>query len=113
MKAPSNKNSFRYFPADLFLVFGGPLLIAIPALLMGSLSSLNESTSKFLMVLAFLIALTGAGLLAWAKLPLYQSGIYFSFGPSPIPAPRRVYYYWGMGLSIIGCFFAGLLVLAQ
>jgi hypothetical protein len=59
---------------------------------------------------ALLVACVGAGLLFWAKLPLYRAGIYTSFGPAAIPATHRRFYYWGMGLAMGGCIIAGLLL---
>ena len=97
-------NSLRNFPADLFVVSGMPVLIG--ALFVGSVLE----HARIATVAALLVALVGAGLLFWAKLPLYRAGIYTSFGPLAIPAARRPFYYWGIGLALGGCALTAILI---
>ena len=107
MKTSSNKNnSLRNFPADMFVLSGLPIFVV--ALLCGDLFYFAARKPELFALLFLGIASVGASLIFWAKLPLYRAGIYFSFGPTAIPASHRKFYYWGLGLWAIGCFFAFL-----
>ena len=108
MKTSSSNNSWRNFPADLFVVSGIPLLGTI--LITSELFSLAGGQPRFFVIGALLVATLGACLLFWAKLPLYRKGIYCSFGPSAMPESRQGFYYWGIGLALSGCLLAGILI---
>jgi hypothetical protein len=108
MKKPTNKNSLRNFPPDMLVVSGIPLFAAI--LLTSVFFNLAASYPRFTVETALLVAMIGAGLLFWAKLPLYRAGIYLSFGPRAIPESHRILYYWGIGLVLSGCLAVAMLI---
>src|ERR1700677_442381 len=102
MNASSNKkNSLKNFPADLLVVSGLPIFAV--ALLCGYLFDLTGGKSHLLALIFLGIACIGAGLIFWAKLPLFRAGVYFSFGPTAIPVTHRKFYYCGLGLWAAGC----------
>ena len=103
MDTSSSKGSVRYYPWDMFVLLYSSFPLLGLMMWIGSLSFLNGWERTTALSAAFLFALTGVGLLAWAKWPLYKAGIYFSFGTSAIPVSHRVYYRWGMGMVVIGC----------
>ena len=70
MKTSSNNNSWRNFPADLFVLSGIPILGGI--LVADEVFSLAEGQTRFFVIGTLLVAMLGACLLFWAKLPLYQ-----------------------------------------
>jgi protein-S-isoprenylcysteine O-methyltransferase Ste14 len=108
MKTSRNKNSLWNFPPDIFILSGIPLVAV--ALIMANLFYLTVNNPQFVVWSSLLLAMFGAGLLFWAKLPLFQAGIYLSFGPRAITPSRRDFYYWGMGLALGGCGVAGMLI---
>jgi len=108
MEKPANKNTLLNFPADLLVVSGIPLIAT--AFLASEFFNLAASNPRVTVEVALLVAVIGAGLLFWAKLPLNSAGIYLSFGPRAIPEPRRAFYYWGMGLALGGCLVTGLII---
>jgi hypothetical protein len=108
MKSSPKNNSWRNFPADLFVISGIPLIVT--AFLASEFFNLAASDPRFTVEAALLVAMIGASLLFWAKLPLYRAGIYLSFGPNAIPEPRRAFYYWGIGLALSGCLLAGIFI---
>ncbi len=100
----SKDNSLRNFPADMLMMSGLPLIAA--AVLMQLLFVYPRTVA----IAALAVACIGAGLLFWAKLPLYRAGIYCSFGPQAIPQSHRAFYYWGMCLAAGGCALTALLI---
>ena len=46
-------------------------------------------------VSALIIAAIGISLIFTAKLPLYRSRMFFTFGSRALPEPRRPFYRWG------------------
>jgi hypothetical protein len=55
-----------------------------------------------LLTIAGVLLLSGAGLLLAAKLPVYRSRRYFTFGIQSIPAQRVAHYRWGRRLFLTG-----------
>ncbi len=92
----------------MLIMLGFPLL---PGVFFGSLlfDLLAHPLTAYGTGLA--LALLGAALLFYAKLPFYQAHIYFSFGPAALPVSRRKFYYGGMTLAVIGCAFMALAVI--
>jgi hypothetical protein len=60
--------------------------------------------ASWLAVCACSIALQiiGATLIAYAKLPLYRSGRFFTFGVKSISAPLTAHYRWGWRVFLLG-----------
>jgi len=108
MTGHSEKKSFRNFPADMFVLSGLP--IGGAALFTSGLLSFSHMAIRVAVGGALCLAILGACLLFWAKLPLYREGIYFSFGSSAIPKARKVFYYWGISLTCLGCVLALMLI---
>lgn len=101
-------NSLRNFPADMLVVSGLPLVGTI--LVMSWALWWTMEYPRATVITSLAAALLGAGSLCYAKLPLYRDGTYYSFGPQAIPASRRAFYYWGLGLALGGCALTALLI---
>jgi hypothetical protein len=65
------------------------------------------------LTVAFASLLTGAALILYAKIPLYRSGRFFSFGAKSIPASRVALYRWGWRVLLGGGLLALLLLLSR
>jgi hypothetical protein len=100
--------SLRYFPADLFVLSGIPILAV--SLLVSALFSLQGWSWVIAYCIAISIAIVGALLLFRAKFPLHRQRRFFTFGIGYVPEPLRPTYRWGCRLSIAGITFALLLL---
>ena len=59
---------------------------------------------------SFGLILFGAALICCAKLPVYRSGHFFTFGIKSVPRGVRIYYRLGWGLFLLGAIISlGLL----
>ena len=90
----------------MFISVGWLPVVSVIGLVLG----LALTHARLLSVASLAVAYIGAGLLFWAKLPLYRAGIFSSFGPWAIPSSHRRYYYWGMGLAAGGCVLTAMLI---
>ncbi len=59
------------------------------------------------------VALLGAGLIFYAKLPLYRERRFFTFGPRALPEQRRPPYRWGYVLVSAGVMLLICLLLSK
>lgn len=55
----------------------------------------------------------GAGLILYAKFPLYQSGRFFTFGIGSIPQGLKGFYRWGWRIFLIGVALSLCLLLSK
>jgi hypothetical protein len=64
-------------------------------------------------VAGFALMMCGAGLIGYAKLPVYRSGRFFTFGVTSVPAEMRKFYRWGWGVFLFGVLFSLCLFLSK
>jgi hypothetical protein len=104
--------------AQTFLEHWGTLLSPIALIaysfatqLFLSLASVNGGWWLGFCAGAFAAQIAGAWLIGYAKMPLYRSGRFFTFGVRFIPAPRVAHYRWGWRVFAIGVLLSlGLLM---
>jgi hypothetical protein len=65
----------------------------------------------FLASSAFMIL--GGGLIAYAKLPVYRSGRFFTFGLNSVQEHLRGFYRWGWRLFLFGVVLSLCLILSK
>jgi hypothetical protein len=59
------------------------------------------------------LLVSGAVLIGYAKMPVYRSGRFFTFGVKSLPVEMKVYYRWGWRVFLAGVFLALGLMLAK
>jgi hypothetical protein len=55
----------------------------------------------------------GTALILRAKIPVYRSGRFFTFGPKDIPKNLAVYYHWGWRVFLFGVVLSLCLLLSK
>jgi hypothetical protein len=61
----------------------------------------------------FALMILGGGLIAYAKLPVYRSGRFFTFGLKTVPQHLRGFYGWGRRLFLFGVVLSLCLLLSK
>jgi ABC-type branched-subunit amino acid transport system permease subunit len=93
------QNEWIWPPADQWLTVWGHFVMFSTIVLVGELvylfSSLTAARRIECYFGALTIAITGASLIFFAKLPLYRRRRFFTFGSRPLPEDRRPFYRWG------------------
>jgi hypothetical protein len=64
-------------------------------------------------VAGFALMLAGAGLIAYAKLPVYRSGRFFTFGVKSVPGDMKGHYRWGWRMFLFGVVLGLCLLLSR
>lgn len=112
-----NRNQWMWPPPDQWVgVWGLPViaLIAIGSSLIlnffARLTGLPWLCSYFI---GLAIALCGASLIFYAKLPLYRMRRFFTFGSHALPEQRRPFYRWGYCCAILGILLLVCLLLSR
>src|ERR1041384_7688497 len=104
-------------PADLWIIFLGPLSMIISCMLAGVLlpliSRLTDTRWISCYFTALAVASFGIGLLVYAKLPLYRQHRFFTFGARALPEPRRPFYRWGYACVIFSAILLLILLLSK
>jgi hypothetical protein len=67
----------------------------------------------YFFVAATVLLFSGAGLIVSAKIPLYQSGRFFTFGVKSIPLKLKRYYRWGWRIFLFGVALSLCLLLSE
>jgi hypothetical protein len=62
---------------------------------------------------SFAFMLLGCGLIAYAKLPVYRSGRFVTFGLKSVPAHLQAVYRWGWGVFLFGVVLSLCLLLSK
>jgi hypothetical protein len=60
-----------------------------------------------------ILLFSGAGLILYAKFPLYRSGRFFTFGIGSIPQGLKGFYRWGWRIFLIGVALSLCLLLSK
>ncbi|MDR2982595.1 MAG: hypothetical protein LBV12_10165 [Puniceicoccales bacterium] len=100
MKTPPSKNFTP--PPDNVSFFLLPSL-GIWVILFGVslFTSLHGAPWLWSYALALLLGIAGAVLIFYAKLPLYQTRRFITWGIKAIPQERRFHYRWGTRLALL------------
>jgi hypothetical protein len=64
-------------------------------------------------VAGFTLMIFGGGLIGYAKLPVYRSGRFFTFGAKAVPDPLRRFYRWGWRVFLFGVLLSLCLFLSR
>ena len=88
-----------------FIEHWGLLLAAVYVFLgmqvLSFFTDLNGARWIWCYAIALLVAVAGAAMIFYAKLPLYRQRIFFTFGSRALPERRRSFYRCGYGCVII------------
>jgi hypothetical protein len=100
-----------------FLGHWGFLLLALVALAVSPIFmfffNLNGTPWIQFFVADMVILFSGAGLILYAKIPVYQSGRFFTFGVKSIPESVTRYYRWGWRVFLFGVVLSLCLLLSK
>ncbi|HVV00376.1 MAG TPA: hypothetical protein VHH88_03375 [Verrucomicrobiae bacterium] len=84
----------------------GLLIVAVVALLASSaltfFTHLSGAAWVGLLCVAFVLMISGGALITYAKLPVYRSGRFFTFGIKSVPPRLQKLYIWGWRLFLFG-----------
>ena len=91
---------------ETFLEHWGLLITAGIAVITGKVLTffmgLSGTPWIWCFVAAFALMSLGAVLIGYAKLPVYRSGRFFTFGPRSVPRQRLGCYLWGWRVFLFG-----------
>lgn len=62
---------------------------------------------------SFVLMICGAGLIGYAKFPVYRSSRFFTFGVNSVPDEMRRFYRWGWGVFLFGALLSLCLLLSK
>jgi hypothetical protein len=103
-------------PADQWIGVWGMLTIAIVSIVTSQILAFFTRLTGVPWIWCYSIGTTvaalGAGLIFYAKLPLYRQRRFFTFGPRAVPERRRPFYRWGYCCAILGGLLLGCLLLS-
>jgi len=99
------KSTWIPLPPDVLALMFLPLIVSVISILSASLLwpvLRGGVLSVFLAAVA--AGVVGVALLFFARLPLYRSGLFFSFGPGSLDARHRKLYRRAYGLVAVSVF---------
>jgi hypothetical protein len=100
-----------------FLEHWGFLLTAIAAICASRIlmffMRLTGAAWIWFFVASFALLIAGGGLIAYAKLPVYKSGRFFTLGLKSVPEDSRVFYHWGWRTFLFGVILSLCLLLSR
>src|SRR5215469_6037755 len=73
--------------------------------------NLNGTPFICLFVAGFALMIFGGGLIGYAKLPVYRSGRFLTFGLKSVPDHLQRFYRWGWGVFLFGVLLSLCLLL--
>jgi hypothetical protein len=96
---------------------GGFLLIGVIGLAGSEVSmfftSLSDKPWFYFLIASTVLLLAGAALILYAKLPVYRSGRFFTFGVKSVPEPLAGFYRWGWRVFLFGVALSLCLLLSR
>ncbi len=82
------------------------LIVAVVAVMVSNgldfFTRLSGAPWLWLFFACFALMIFGGGLISWAKLPVYRSGQFFTFGLKSVPAHLQTLYRWGWYVFLFG-----------
>jgi hypothetical protein len=112
METNKNKNGWQTFLENWWLLFAG-ISVLLGFQLLNFFGSLSSGSWICCIIASFALMLSGAGFIIHAKMPVYRSGRYFTFGFKSVPARMQRVYRWGWGIYLIGLALALFLLLSK
>jgi hypothetical protein len=104
-------------PADQWVGVWGLLIVAFVAIITTWVLDFFTQLTGVPWICSYLIALSvaasGAGLIFYAKLPLYRERRFFTFGSRALPEQRRPFYRWGYRCAALGILLLACLLLSR
>src|SRR6266850_1201888 len=97
-------------PGLFGILFVIPAVAVLGAMALPALNALRHGAWVRAFWVSLAVAVLGAGLLFWARLPLYREGRFFSFGPRALPPSSVRVYRAAYALLIPSVLFLLLLV---
>jgi hypothetical protein len=67
----------------------------------------------YFLIASTVLLISGAALILYAKIPVYRSGQFFTFGVKTVPVRLAGFYRWGWRVFILGVVLSLCLLLAQ
>ena len=98
----------RQIPWDLAFASGIPMFLFIAVV--GGLFSLPAVLLGYMISVACITAISGAGLMTWAKIPQYRAGHFFRLGCGGVDCSHRRAYWIGLGVSFASIVVAAVLL---
>ena len=93
------------------------VIVAVIALvtsqILGFFMRLSGTPWIWFFIASFASMILGGGLIAYAKLPVYRSGRFFTFGLKAIPAHLQWVYRWGWRVFLFGVVLSLCLMLSK
>lgn len=100
-----------------FLEHWGMLIVVLTSVLASQalvlLMNLTGTPWIWTFSAGFALMIAGGGLVTFAKLPLYRSGRFLTFGMKAIPAHLKSHYRWGWRLFLAGVVLSLCLLLSR
>jgi hypothetical protein len=91
---------------ETFLEHWGFVVVAVIAILVSQIlmffMRLSGAPWIWFFVASFALMTVGGGLMCYAKLPVYRSGRFFTFGVKSVPEHLAGHYRWGWRLFLFG-----------
>ena len=78
------------------------VLALVTSQLLGFFTGLKGAPWIWFFVASFVFLIFGGGLILYAKLPVYRSGRFFTFGLNSVPDHLRGFYRWGWRAFLLG-----------
>lgn len=102
---------------ETFLEHWGLLITIIIAVIAGKaldfFMALSGTRWIWFFVASFALMIVGGGLIAYAKLPAYRSGRFFTFGLKSVPQQLHGFYRWGWRVFLFGVVLGLCLLLSK
>jgi len=102
---------------ETFLEHWGLLITVVIAVITGKVLAffmgLSGTPWIWCFVAAFALMIFGALLIGYAKLPVYRSGRFFTFGLRSVPQQLLGYYRWGWRVFLFGVVLGVCLLLSR
>lgn len=89
-----------------------PVIIVLSQVLMFFIN-LSGMRWVYFLAASTLLLLTGAALILYAKLPVYRSGRFFTFGVNSVPQSLAGFYRWGWRVFLFGVALSLCLLLSK
>jgi hypothetical protein len=74
----------------------------VASLVLSFFGSLSGTPWICFLVASMVLQLLGAALILYAKIPVYRSGRFFSFGVKSVAEERKGIYFWGCAIFLLG-----------
>ena len=104
-------------PADQVVGLWGFLILATVSIVTSQVLSFFTRRTGVPWIFCYLIgigiAVLGASLIFFAKLPLYRERRFFTIGSKALPEQRRPFYRWGYRCALVGILLLACLLLSS